>query len=277
MKVLIDADIVCYRCAAANEKADFPIAKWQADQLISRIIEETNASDWELFMTGGNNNFRYQVYPEYKANRLNVPKPRHLEGLREHLVLDWNANLVDGYEADDAMGINMGASEQGIICASIDKDLLQIPGTHYNFVNRQFTVVTRSDGMRTFFRQLLIGDPTDNIKGCSGIGPVKADRIIGNYGSLEELYGAVAKTFDEVYLKDGFKQLDLNAQLIYIWRQENDNWQRLLLPPTATPKQEVEVTSSSLPMTETTSMESTKVPTMNGSPTDGGLTDTVGP
>src|SRR5687767_2271362 len=89
MKVLIDADIVCYRTAAVNEKADFPLARWQADQLITRIIEDVNASDWTLYLTSGNNNFRYTVYPDYKANRRNVPKPRWLEALREHLVLDW--------------------------------------------------------------------------------------------------------------------------------------------------------------------------------------------
>jgi hypothetical protein len=270
MKVLVDADIVAYRCAAVNEKADFPLARWQADQLITRIIEDVNASDWKLFLTSGNNNFRYTVYPEYKANRRDQPKPRHLELLREHLVLDWNAELVDGYEADDAIGIEL--STNGGIAASIDKDLLQLPGRHFNFITRSFTDVTETAGMAMFFRQLLIGDPTDNIKGCPGIGKVTTERLLRNIETVDGLYITCLKAYEDAFSGESgraFEQLNLNAQLIYIWRRENDNWQRLLKPPTDSAKQKVEVMSSSSPKTQNISMESTKVPTTNGIPTDG--------
>lgn len=266
MKALIDADIVAYRTAAVNEKGDFPLAKWQADQLVARIIEDINASDWTLYLTAGNNNFRYNVYPEYKANRREAPKPRHLEPLREHLVLDWNAELVDGYEADDAIGI---AAVQGTIVASIDKDLLQIPGKHFNFVKRQFTEVSEADGVRQFYTQLLVGDSTDNIRGCPGIGPVNSERLYRGCKSVSEFYEVCSKAYQEVYKDEWFKYLDLNAQLIYIWRQENDNWQRLLKPHTESQKQEVEVTQSSLPKTVSISTESTTEATPDGFPKDG--------
>src|SRR3990167_2379460 len=142
MIALIDGDIVTYRCAAVCEEAGQGVAKWQADQLLTRILEDVDATDWKIFLSG-DDNFRYKVYPDYKANRRDMVKPKHLELLREHLILDWNATIVNGYEADDALGI--GASNQSIIC-SIDKDLLQVPGHHYNFVKREIKQITELDG-----------------------------------------------------------------------------------------------------------------------------------
>ena len=77
----IDGDIVAYRCAAANESEDVGIAKWQVDQMLTRILSETQADSWKIYLSG-ENNFRYQIFPEYKANRKDQPKPRHLEPIR---------------------------------------------------------------------------------------------------------------------------------------------------------------------------------------------------
>ena len=277
MKLLLDGDLVCYRCAAVNEKSDFSLARWQADQLISRIIEDTNADDWSLYITGGNNNFRYQVYPDYKANRRDQPKPRHLEALREHLILDWQAFAVDGAEADDAMGV---ASQEGTDCiiASIDKDLLQLPGRHFNFVNRTIVDVSYEEGWKNFFRQLLIGDPTDNIKGCPGLGKVKTEKLFKGVDSIDALLNVCVQAYKEVYgVEEGAKQLDLNATLLYIWRIENDQWHRLLNRPTENEKQEGEVTLLSSLKTNLCSTESTTVGTPDGFLTDGTSTAIVGP
>jgi DNA polymerase-1 len=267
MKVLIDADIVAYRTAAVNEKAEFSLAKWQADQLITRIIEDVNASDWALFLTSGNNNFRYNIYPAYKANRKDQPKPKHLEQLREHLVLDWEAQLVDGYEADDAIGI--ASSESGCIIGSIDKDLRQLPGLHYDFVKRRIFEISSGEGATNFYRQLLVGDSTDNIKGCPGTGPVGADKALHACSSVGEMYSTCATLYKKVFPDTWEKELDICAQLLYIWRTENDNWQRLLKPPIESLKQEGAQTQSSLPKQPTTLSESTTAEKPDGFQPDG--------
>src|SRR3990167_4316279 len=164
MIALIDGDIVTYRCAAVCEEAGQGVAKWQADQLLTRILEDVDATDWKIFLSG-DDNFRYKVYPDYKANRRDMVKPKHLELLREHLILDWNATIVNGYEADDSLGIEQSRDITKSIICSIDKDLLQIPGHHYNFVKRIIVYVTIVDGWKSFYTQLLTGDATDNIKG----------------------------------------------------------------------------------------------------------------
>lgn len=246
MLALIDGDIVTYRCAAVNEDAAEGIAKWQADQLLNRILEEVNATNWKVFLSG-DNNFRYAVFPEYKSNRRDMVKPKWLEQLREHLVVEWNAEICDGYEADDALGIeSIRAGNAGVVC-SIDKDLLQLPGNHYNFVKRAWSIVSTDEGWYNFYYQLLVGDATDNIKGCPGIGPVKASQRLEKKRGELALFQECFKAYTEVYKEKGLEQLTLNAKLLYVWREENDEW---ALPEGAVVLSSSEATpsTSSVPM-----------------------------
>ena len=223
MKALIDGDIVAYRCGAVCENADLPLALWQTDELIRRILEDIDADDWKVFISG-EENFRYEIYPQYKANRIDKPKPKHLEDIRSYLVTEWDASIVNGYEADDAMA--MEHNDDSIIC-SIDKDLLQLPGLHYNFVKCNVTEVSEHEGLYNFYYQLLVGDPTDNIKGCPGIGKVKAPKILSGCISEVDFYKAVEAAYQVAY-KDvpdqWWPNLNLNAQLLYIRRSEQDKW-----------------------------------------------------
>jgi len=239
MKALIDGDIVCYRCAAVCENAELGLAIWQTDVLLSRILEDIDSDDWKIFISG-EENFRYELYPDYKANRRDLPKPKHLEDLRTHLVLEWDASIVNGYEADDAMA--MEHTNDTIIC-SIDKDLLQLPGWHYNFVRGETRLLTELEGLYNFYYQVLVGDPTDNVKGCPGIGKAKAPRLLDKCQSEVAFYEAVVKAYQHAY-KDSpdkdewFRQLNLNAQLLYIRRSPEEGWKK--------PEQEAGVESSSL-------------------------------
>ena len=219
----IDADIVAYRCAAVNENADLGLAIWQTDQLLTRILEDTNADDWRLYLSG-ENNFRYEIFPEYKANRREQPKPKHLEGLREYLVVSWNARICDGYEADDALGIEAYGSPDKVIICSIDKDLLQLRGTHYNFVKREIKEINEFGGAIQFYSQLLIGDPTDNIRGCPGIGKVKAQRAFIGCNTERQLYDKCVELYKIAYKDTWERELTLNAQLLYVWKRDNDSW-----------------------------------------------------
>jgi 5'-3' exonuclease len=106
---LIDGDICCYRAAASCEptkakpdREPQEVAIMRADELMRRILHETSSDTYKLYI-GGSDNFRYKIYPEYKANRLDKPKPEYLQDVRAFLVSEWNAEIVNGMEADDAM------------------------------------------------------------------------------------------------------------------------------------------------------------------------------
>jgi 5'-3' exonuclease len=107
-----------------------------------------------------------------------------------------------------------------VIC-SIDKDLLQIPGRHYNFVKKEHKVVDLDQGLKHLYLQSLIGDRSDNIIGVAGIGPVKAEQALAEL-LPEEWYDKCR----ELYNDD--ERFHLNMKLLYIWQKPNDMWE----PPT---------------------------------------------
>lgn len=184
MIALIDGDIILYRVGFTTENDPEAIARIRTDDLIDTILVETQATEFEVWLSDNKtNNFRYGIWPEYKANRTQ-PRPKHYEIIKEHLVTKWGARIAHGMEADDALGIGQDKLEescpdlaQTVIC-SIDKDLLQVPGMHYNFVKKESRAVESWEGIKWFYKQLLIGDTSDNISGCKGIGPVKAGKAI---------------------------------------------------------------------------------------------------
>src|SRR5258708_8577850 len=160
--------------------------------MLSDILLACNADSYQLWLSDSlENNYRLKVYPEYKANRIQ-PKPKHYDLLKEYLVKDWDARIAHGMEADDALGIEQ---EESTIIASIDKDLLQVPGQHYNFVRKEFQEVTPFEGMRYFYTQVLTGDSVDNIKGCPKIGPIKAAQALLVKGTEEEIYKKVIELY----------------------------------------------------------------------------------
>jgi DNA polymerase-1 len=214
MKALIDADIVAYRVACTledDDSEDFVYAR--AEDLVDHILVNTEATEYRLFLTG-KNNFRYTIYPEYKAHRPKE-KPFWLEKCRQYLIANFNAEVIDGQEADDALGI--AQTEDTIIC-SIDKDLLMIPGRHFNFVKNEFQEVTNDSGMRHFYMQCLTGDRSDNIKGIEQIGPKKAEKILTGCVTEQELFNAVREAYsnDEEFL--------MNGRVLWIRRKENEDW-----------------------------------------------------
>ena len=196
-----------------------------------RILHETNATDYKAFHTG-DNNFRYTIYPEYKANRKGKPKPQHLAAVQEFLITEWKAKVTDGNEADDELGIeqtcaNNSENTQSVIC-TIDKDLLQIPGRHYNFVTQEFKYVSVLEGCRTFYRQIISGDGSDNIPSYDGkirnTIPKFIEQLCKPIDSMvqqQEIYSYVRS----IYEQSNNDSLHINAKCLYIQRKENDYWE----------------------------------------------------
>ena len=251
MLALLDADIIAYRCAAtANHDPEW-VATSRCNTLVEQILEEVKADSYQLFLSGPVN-FRKKIYPAYKANRVQPP-PVHLLLCKQFLETKWGAVWTDGYEADDALGIEQcrvgtarlpkaiiaadgttvseglkpnAPSCTTIIC-SIDKDLKQIPGLHYNFVKKEFDEVSVEQGWRSFYTQVLVGDASDNVKGCPGIGKAKAPRILAGCESEQEMFEAVRATYNDD------DNMFINGQLLYILREENVYWNYMQFVPDA--------------------------------------------
>lgn len=216
MKALIDGDIVVYRAAASAEEDDQWIAQARADQMMQDILADTGSTSYSVYLTGSGN-FRREIAPSYKANRPDS-RPKHWEAVREFLITQHKAVVCNGFEADDQLGIDQDKTHGSTVICSIDKDLLQIPGKHYNFVKKVFQDVTHDQGIKALYVQSLVGDRSDNIFGVQGIGPVKAEKALAEL-LPEEYYEACRNLYnnDERY--------HLNMKLLYIWQKPNDAWE----------------------------------------------------
>lgn len=205
MLALIDSDILVYRVGFTTQEEPVEIAKARIDEQIQKILEKTEASSYKCFLTASNDStaFRRIVYPEYKAHR-KADKPIHYQALREHLINNHNAEVVTTIEADDILGITQYNTKDTII-VSIDKDLDMIPGLHYNFVKEIIYSIDECQALYNFYKQLLMGDTADNVKGVEGIGPKKAYKILETAFTEEEMFGRVREAYsnDAEMLKNG--------------------------------------------------------------------------
>jgi 5'-3' exonuclease len=225
MKIaLIDGDIISY---SVNWKYNTDYKKaWEAfRRTVLDLVDVVWADDY-LLAVQGVNNYRMILYPDYKGHRKPNPlKTNFVRDLRVTAVEQLDAVPSDGMEADDLLRIwareALEAGQEAIIVSG-DKDLFMIPGKHYLIRSSELKIVTEEEAIRNFYEQLLKGDPTDNIPGLPGIGPIKAKMLLAECKTEEELKEKVKSCY-QVQYKDAWKDYLLsNGKLIYIQKNVND-------------------------------------------------------
>lgn len=178
--VLIDADSIYFRAACVTEKQNE--LRKSINHTINQIKQEC-LTDKMLIAVKGEGNFRHDIYPQYKANRKELPdNVRRALNYGHSYMCDYHGAIrADGMEADDLVSIwayEAMDMDQDYTIAGLDKDLLQIPGAHYNFKKSTHTYVDYDTANMHLMLQCLTGDSTDNIPGIKGIGPKKAEKIL---------------------------------------------------------------------------------------------------
>lgn len=195
-RLLIDGDLLVYRCAYAvenkKEKTIEPLenAFHIGNNLMQKIFINCDSLTYDLYLTSTDySNFRFNLNKDYKANR--GDKPTYYNEMREYLINKWKAEIIYGAEADDKLGVeqclehykpwgehDFDSRDRFSIIVAQDKDLNNIPGWHYNPVTDTTVFITEKEAMRNFYKQILIGDASDNVKGVEGIGKKKAELAI---------------------------------------------------------------------------------------------------
>ncbi len=177
--------------------------------ILNEIEEHYNVTKTNYFFTKCKNNFRKQIDPQYKANR--TKRNKWVNELRDYLLEYWeNSYAHDEYEADDLIYYNAEtmAVNQYIIC-SIDKDLKQIQGLHFDYyqlkrydengeifkIRKGFKNMTKIDCENLLCELFLVGDACDNIKGVKGIGEIKAKKIIYSKNSTYGKFRAICEAY----------------------------------------------------------------------------------
>lgn len=216
---IIDSDILVYRIGfASNEETEETAVRTMAGFLEELLLFDLpQCRTWSLHLTG-KGNFRNEVAitQEYKGNRKNNQRPVHYQALRDYLCHSWEAVIWNGMEADDAVAIEATElGEKGVI-VSLDKDLDQVPGWHYNFVKSNLYHISEEQGLLNFYMQFLTGDTVDNIKGVKGIGPKKALKLLE--GKTE------SEMWEVVVEKLGNDRAMENGRLLYMLRSTQDEF-----------------------------------------------------
>jgi hypothetical protein len=261
LNAIIDGDIVIYRCAFAAEKTKYLVETSQGQFLSAenhkeaKNITETSGGviwsrkvvepvehalqaaktsmeaivsrfgSYRVYITG-ERNFRREiaVTQPYKGNRDRNKDPVYKKEVEAYLVERWGAIKTDQIEADDAIGIALSSDEAG--CAvTVDKDLDQIPGWHFNWVTGESYRVSNKEADFSLYTQLLTGDPTDAIPGLPGIGQARAAAILADSkSSLELASRSWAAYRDKV---EGFEKARAyfieQLKLVFIQRKASDD------------------------------------------------------
>lgn len=183
----------------------------------------------ELHMTtlvigGYEVSWRKQLWPEYKIHRDLCKVPFGLNTLREQVI----AEAVDygivtargGLEADDVLG-KMATdpdAESTFIVWSPDKDLKQIPGLH--LIEGELVEISRAEGDRFHLFQTLTGDSADGYPGLKGVGPVKANKLLDEAATWENVLTAftTAKYTEQEAL------IQASVARILRWKEQPGLW-----------------------------------------------------
>lgn len=186
--------------------------------VVTTILDEMQSNKYKVFLSTGNN-YRGEVstIKKYKANREGAPKPEHYDAIHQYLLEHYDTVKLESIEADDAMALCQ--TKSSVIC-SLDKDMLQVPGFHYNWVRDEKIIIRPEIGTRKLFMQVLTGDPTDNIPGIYGIGQVRARKLLADVHPAC-MYNLCVAQWREYFTKqpEGFNYHEPSDMVEYVdWR-----------------------------------------------------------
>lgn len=230
LRPLVDADYIAYRIGFAigdSEPIEFALStvKNHLNHIHDKFSDRPEPA--KLFF-GGKNNFREKIATlnVYKGNRDPSKKPYYYDDIREYMINYHGAVVVDGMEAEDACGIEQFANkDKSTVIVGVDKDLLCIPGYHYNPVKDTLIYQNIGNANQHFWTQVLTGDPTDNIKGLDKVGPKTAEKILAPCNQQWiAMHDAVLNEYDKKFGTKGYTIMNETAKLVWILREEGKTY-----------------------------------------------------
>lgn len=175
--------------------------------MLYKTIKDFSPSHMAVFFDTKAPTFRKKMFEQYQAQRPEVDE--QLKG-QFSLVKEFlrQAHISyfekDGYEADDLIGTaaqKLKAKKFRVLILSGDKDMVQLVDEKTYFIAlkkglSQVKIYDQEEAEKEFKvrpqkmvdLKSLMGDPSDNYKGVTGVGPKTAANLINKYGSIENIY-----------------------------------------------------------------------------------------
>ena len=211
--LLIDAYAMIYRAYYAfirtpriNSRGENTSAIFGFAVTLDDLLRKINPTHIAVAFDPHGPTFRHEAYPLYKAQREETPEDiRRAVPIIQQLLDAMNIVRVEcpGFEADDVIGTMAAQAEaQGfdVLMATPDKDYGQLVTEHVNMYRPRHTGGFEQMGPKevcdkyglTHQRQVidllaLMGDASDNIPGCTGVGEKTAVKLLEQFGSIDNM------------------------------------------------------------------------------------------
>ena len=211
---LLDAYALIYRAYYAliknpriNSKGFNTSAVLGFVNTLEDVLKKENPTHIGIAFDPSGPTFRHEAYEQYKAQREETPEViRQSVPIIKDVIRAYRIPILEmpGFEADDVIGtLATEAGKQGIktYMMTPDKDYGQLVSENVfmyrpKYGDKEFEVLGVEEVKAKFNIESplqvidmlgLMGDSSDNIPGCPGVGEKTAQKLIAQYGSIENL------------------------------------------------------------------------------------------
>lgn len=220
--MLVDGDIITFHVATATMvetyhrdrdaytwEVDMELARSSVHERLDGLAQWMGATQTIVAFSSGKN-FRKDLDPAYKVNRTGK-KPLAYWAIVDYIKSKFRTLMYPRCEADDVLGIQATLPENLAkftpVIVSDDKDMLTVPSHHLRLKKSEdpelqgIFRITPERAEWFHFRQSLAGDHGDGYRGLEGVGPKKAEKIIGGFRG-KAAWKAVVKAYKAAGLSE---------------------------------------------------------------------------
>lgn len=212
---LLDAYALIYRSYYAfiksprvNSKGMNTSAIFGFVNTLEDLLKKENPTHIAVAFDPPGKTFRHEAFDAYKAQREATPEDIKLAvPYIKNIIEAYNIKLIEvsGFEADDVIGtLSKQAEEENfdVYMMTPDKDYGQLTSPKIKIYKPKYgdngfetlddEAIKAKYGLSSPLQMIdylgLMGDASDNIPGCPGVGPKTAQKLLSEYHSVEGIY-----------------------------------------------------------------------------------------
>lgn len=200
-----------YQVIRKNSKGENISTLYGFTSTLLDIIKKYNPDAIAVAFEHPEGNFREEIYSDYKAQRDTIPEDIVSSLDRIFLLLETMnipALSIKNYEADDVIGAAAKQAEKDgykVYMVTPDKDFSQLVTENVRILKPTSRGLEEMGPKEVCERYSLkqplqmidylglVGDASDNVPGCKGIGEKSAKTLLADYNTIEEIYNNIEK------------------------------------------------------------------------------------